>query len=284
MQGVERFARPELRRPAAVVAFEGWNDASDAASGALAFLLGQFETEPFARIDPEDFFDFQSRRPQVEVDEGGARRLSWPVTNFFGLELPDQPRDVLAVLGEEPHLRWRRFARSIVEILEEEEVEEVVLLGAFIGQVAHTLPVPIVGVATDPELVERHQLLSSRYQGPTGIVAVTLEACLDAGLDAVSLWAAVPHYLASNPNPRAMLALLRKTTEILDVKVDTAELATVADEFQGRVEAAIAQSDDFRQYVRRLEASTGDLTREVDPEAGRRLVEEVEEFLREMGS
>lgn len=277
----ERAEFPPLRRPAAVVAFEGWNDASDAASGALAYLLGQFDAEPFSTIEPEEFFDFQARRPYVEVDEGGTRRLSWPLTKFFALPLEDEERDLVVVLGEEPHQHWKAFAAEVVGILLEAGVEEVVLLGAFIGQVAHTLPVPLVGVATEPERVGRHGLLTSRYEGPTGIVAVVLEACRAAGLPALSLWAAVPHYLASNPNPKAMLALLRKTSEVVGVEVDASELAKVAEEFQSRVDLAIRQSDDFARYVRELESSAQDL-RQVEPDAARQLVEEVEQFLRDL--
>ena len=282
MEPMQRFFQPELRRPVAVIAFEGWSDASEAATGALAFLLGQFEADPFAAIQPEEFFNFPARRPLVEVDEQGLRRLNWPVTNFFALSMPQADRDVLAVMGEEPHLRWRAFSRLVLEILEEGKVEEVMLLGAFIGQVAHTLPVPIVGVATDPDLIARYGLLSSRYQGPTGIVGVLLEAFRDAGLPALSLWAAVPHYLAANPNPKAMLALVSKASDILGFQLDTSELSTVAEEFESRIEAAMQESEDFAQYVRGLESAPSNLE-QVDPEAGRRLVQEVEEFLRQHG-
>jgi proteasome assembly chaperone (PAC2) family protein len=282
MEPMQRFFRPELRRPVAVIAFEGWSDASEAATGALAFLLGQFEADPFAAIQPEEFFNFPARRPLVEVDEQGLRRLNWPVTNFFALSMPQADRDVLAVMGEEPHLRWRAFSRLVLEILEEGKVEEVMLLGAFIGQVAHTLPVPIVGVATDPELIAHYGLVSSRYQGPTGIVGVLLEAFRDAGLPAISLWAAVPHYLAANPNPKAMLALVSKASDILGFQLDTSELRTVAEEFESRIEAAMQESEDFAQYVRGLESAPSNLE-QVDPEAGRRLVQEVEDFLRQHG-
>ncbi|MDP8959567.1 MAG: PAC2 family protein [Actinomycetota bacterium] len=282
MELVQRFPRGPLRRPAAVMAFEGWNDASEAATGALAFLLGQFEAEPFAVIQPEEFFNFPARRPLVEVDEGGTRQLTWPLTKCFGLAMPEQGRDLVAVIGEEPHLRWQTFSRTLLDILREAEVEEVVLLGAFIGQVAHTLPVPIVGVATDPTLVQQHGLLASRYEGPTGIIGVLMESFREAGLRAISLWAAIPHYLAANPNPKAMLALLTKAGEILEMRVDATELATVAGEFESRVNAAMQESQDFAQYVQRLESSPSDL-QHLDPEAGRQLVQEVEEFLREHG-
>lgn len=282
MEPVERLEQPVLRNPRALVAFEGWNDASEAASGAVSFLLGQYEPEPFALIHPEQFFNFAARRPFVEIDEGGTRHLSWPTTKCYGFEGGAEDHDLVVILGEEPHLRWKTFAGEAIGLLEELEVERIVILGGFIGQVAHTLPVPIVGVATDPELVARHGLAASRYQGPTGIVGVLMEACRLAGLPAISLWAAVPHYLATNANPKAMLALLTKAGEVLELSMDTSELAKVAEEFESRVDAAMAESAEFAQYVKRLESTAGDL-HQVEPEAGRVLVEEIEQFLRERG-
>ncbi|MFQ5948118.1 MAG: PAC2 family protein [Acidimicrobiia bacterium] len=282
MDPVRRFDRPALRSPQALVAFEGWNDACDAASGAAAFLLGQFEADPFAVIDPEGFYDFQSRRPVVEVDEGGTRSLTWPVTRYFALEMQDAARDLVVVVGEEPHLQWKTFTRLVTQVLAETDVEQVVTLGAFIGQVAHTVPVPIIGVATDPQLVREHALLSSRYEGPTGIVGVLLEACREVGIPAISLWAATPHYLAANPNPKAMLALLTKASEVLEIEVDTAELDKVTSEFEARVDAAMGESEEFTQYVQRLEKEAeASPQATVDPGASQQLISEIEQFLRD---
>ena len=286
MDSIRRFSKPALRRPRAVVAFEGWNDACDAASGALNYLLSLADAnEPFAAIDPEEFFDFQETRPTVHVDEGGMRSLTWPTTKFFAAPRPDDSRDLLLVLGEEPGLRWKTFSRSITQVLVEMDVEEVVLLGAFIGQVPHTRPVPVVGVATDPGLVATHGLLPSTYEGPTGIVGVLQEACKEVGLPAMSLWAAAPHYLAANPNPKAMLALLRRCGEVLDMRIDTDELETVVEEFSRRVERAIESSSDFASYVEDLESQ--DAHSSVDDELGfasiDELVSEIENFLRKRG-
>ncbi len=283
MDPIRRFHRPQLRRPTAVVAFEGWNDACDAASGAVAYLISQFDVEPFAVIEPEEFFDFQARRPHVEVDEGGTRSLTWPDTRFFAVRLPDRDRDVVLVLGEEPNLRWKTYARLVAQVLTDCDVELVVTLGAFIGQVAHTQPVPIVGVATDPEMVVRHDLMRSRYEGPTGIVGVLLEACREAGMPAVSLWAATPHYLAANPNPKAMRALLRRAEGIGRLGVDTAELDEVVSEFEAKVDAAMEASDDLSDYVRRLEgeAEVDDASLNADARSSARLIEDIEEFLRD---
>ena len=281
MDPIRRLGRPALRHPRALLAWEGWNDASDAASGALAYLLGQFELEPFVVIEPEEFYDFQVHRPRVKVAEGGTRRLTWPATRFYAVELPEQPGDLVIVTGEEPNLRWKTYSRLVAQVLSDVDVEAVATLGAFIGEVAHTVPVPLIGVATDPALLATHHLAASGYEGPTGIVGVFLEACREIGIPALSLWAAVPHYLAANPNPRAMLALLAKAGEILEAAFDTAELQKVAEEFQERVDAAMAENETFQTYVRRLEAEARSEVRPgLDPRGGDRLISEIEEFLK----
>jgi proteasome assembly chaperone (PAC2) family protein len=283
MDPVRRFSKPVLHRPKAVIAFEGWNDACDAASGAVNYLLSLADVhEPFAVVDPEEFFDFQSRRPTVQVDQGGTRSLTWPATKFFAVERTGEPHDLVLVLGEEPHLRWKTFVRSVTRVLAEMDVEEVVLLGAFIGEVAHTRPVPIAGVATDPEILRRHNLAKSSYEGPTGIVGVLQEACKEVGLPAMSLWAATPHYLAANPNPKAMLALLRSCGDVLGIGLDTDELETVAEEFSRRVEEAVRSSSDFAGYVEDLEQQPLDTAEAGHLDAGSsdELVTEIEDYLR----
>ena len=279
MDVVEWDERPELRKPVALVAFEGWNDAADAASGAIGFILDQFEDiEPFAVILPEEFFNFQIRRPVVEIDDGGTRDITWPVVAFYAIPLPEQSRDLVVVLGEEPHNRWLTFAAHVIEVLQAVGVEDVITVGAFIGQVAHTLPVPIIGVATDPEVIERHQLLTSDYEGPTGITGVLNLACVEAGMTAVSLWAGTPHYLAANDNPKAMLALLTKATLIAGITLDATELAVEAGEFDSRVNQAMDSSDDLSSYVHKLEESSDEA---VHPALADQLVDEIEQFLKE---
>ncbi len=282
MDPIRRFSKPTLRRPRAVVAFEGWNDACDAASGAINYLRNLADAEePFVVIDPEEFFDFQERRPTVQVDEGGTRSLTWPVTKFFAAPQPEEACDLLLVLGEEPRLRWKTFSRSVTQVLVEMDVEEVVLLGAFIGEVPHTKPVPVVGVATDPMLVRKHGLHPSKYEGPTGIIGVLQEACKEVGLPTITLWAATPHYLAANPNPKAMLALLTRCGDVLDMRIDTDELETVAEEFTLRVERAIEASSDLATYVEKLTQRDGSGSDdELDDAVTEELVTEIENFLR----
>jgi len=281
MDPIHRLHRPTLRAPRALLAWEGWNDACDAASGAAAFLLDQWDDiEPFAVVEPEEFYDFQVRRPRVEVDEGGTRSLEWPTTRAYALDFGEAPHDALVVVGEEPSLRWKTYTRSIGQILAEADVDMIVTLGAFIGQVPHTIPVPIVGVATDSALVEEHGLMGSRYEGPTGIVGVMLEACREIGIPAISLWAATPHYLAANPNPRAMLALLDCAAGVMEIPFDTAELEKVAVDFDERVEAAMEANEEFVDYVRRLEEEAdAEPGKPLDPQASDQMISEIEDFL-----
>lgn len=278
---VHRRSRPELRSPRGLVAWEGWNDACDAASGAAAFLLARHDDPaPFAVIEPEEFYDFTVRRPQVELDEGGTRRLSWPSTDARALH--GEAHDLVVITGAEPNLRWKTYTRTVAGVLAECDVDLVVTLGAFVGQVPHTLPVPIIGVATDPALVDRHGLLTSRYQGPTGIVGVALEACREVGIPAISLWAATPHYLAANPNPMAMLALAGAATRILEFDADLEDLERMSAEFEARVEEAMAENDEFVAYVRRLERD-GDAASVLDPTRSSQMITEIEDFLRRRG-
>jgi proteasome assembly chaperone (PAC2) family protein len=288
MDAIHRFRKPSLRRPRALIAFEGWNDACDAASAAATFALGHYGVEePFAVIEPDEFFDFQAHRPKVSIGAGGTRQLSWPTTKFYAVPVPDDTRDLVIVIGEEPSYRWKTFSRNITRLLSEVGVEEAVLLGAFIGDVAHTLPVPIIGVATDPGRVYDLGLMTSTYEGPTGIVGVLQEACREEGMPAMSLWAATPHYLAANPNPKAALALTKMAARVLRIPLDTTELETVSAEFDERIAEALAESDELADYVAGLEDDTEDDepddVDEFDPELSDDLVTEIEDYLRDQG-
>lgn len=280
MEAVHRFSKPQLRRPRAILAFEGWNDAADSATGSVGYFLEQLHlTEPFAAIDPEEFYDFQAHRPQVRIDDGGTRNLTWPTTRFFAARLPESERDLILVLGDEPSFRWKTYSRHVTQVLVENDVEDAALLGAFIGRVSHKAPVPVVGVATDPALVTGLGLMTSSYEGPTGIIGVLLEACREVGLPTMSFWAATPHYLAGNPNPKAMLALTRTVCDALDLDIDLGHLDTLAQEFVERVDSALETSGELRDYVAELEES-GEAAA-FSPEAGDQLLGEIEDFLRE---
>jgi hypothetical protein len=281
VDSIRRFRTPQLKRPYAVLAFEGWNDASDSASGVITYLTEQLGAEEaFAAIDPEEFYDFQAHRPHVGIDETGQRGLTWPATRFFAAQLPEQEHDLVLVLGEEPSHRWRTYGRTVTSVLAECGVEKAVLLGGFIGQVAHTLPVPVFGVGSAGFDVDGFGLMSSGYEGPTGIVSVIHEAFKEEGTPASMLWAANPHYLAANPNPKSMLALLSKTMLVLGMVLPVTELEDITQEYLARVKDAIESSTDLGQYIADLEQSDDEPV-QLDPSMTGELVDEIETFLRD---
>src|SRR5437764_6358288 len=248
--------RPKLRRPVLVAAFEGWNDAADAATTAVRYLRDRWEARPFAEVDPEDFYDFSSTRPQVRLDEGLAREIVWPVNELSAASIPGLDRDVIVLLGVEPGLHWRTFCTEVVGAAEELGVEMMVTLGALLADVPHTRPVRVTGTAADPELVKRLGLERSRYEGPTGIVGVLHEAFSKARVPSASLWAAVPHYVAATPSPKAALALVERTARLIDVPVITADLAQLAADYERQVSEVVAADEDVSAYVARLEENT----------------------------
>jgi predicted ATP-grasp superfamily ATP-dependent carboligase len=280
MDPVRRLSDPGLRNPVALVAFEGWNDASDAASGTISYLIGQFDAEPCLIIDPEEFIDFHETRPIVSVADGVTEQLAWPATRMYGVR-QEGMNDLLLVLGNEPQLRWQTFGAVLVEQFRRLGVDQVVLLGAFLGQVPHTAPVPIFGTAGSANELARLGLTGANYEGPTGIIGVLSHLLREQGIPALSLWAATSHYLGTNPNPKAMLALLNRTASILNLSIDATELAEVAGEFETRVDAAMAASEEFSDYVARLESLTEGARADLQESAAADLIAEVEDFLRD---
>jgi predicted ATP-grasp superfamily ATP-dependent carboligase len=286
VDAIRRYSKPVLRKPVAIVAFEGWSDACEAASGAVGHLHGRFDAgEPFAALEPEEFYDFQEHRPIVRIDDGAVQAMTWPELQFYGVERPDAERDLVLVSGSEPSFRWKTFARSLTQVLTECGVDSVVVLGAYIGPVTHSMPVPLGATATDPTLLRASGLTGSDYHGSTGIVSVLGEACREAGLPAISIWAATPHYLAANPNPMAMRALLRGAGAIAGFDGDDTELREMEAEFIERVEEAVQASSELAAYIDELaaeaESDQGESGR-IDPGRAPELVDEIEEFLRDV--
>ena len=268
--------RPVLRDPVALVAFEGWGDAGESSSMAVRHLIDEFDAERLATIDADDFFDFQVRRPEIEFDHEGTREVRWPDCQVWALRPLGSDRDVVIITGHEPHARWKAFARDLMSVLETIGVTTVMTLGAFVGQVPHTLPVPLVGSSSRPEVLDRHSLFTSAYEGPTGIVGVLNQSFTSAGFDTVSVWAAVPHYLSGQEYPPGGLALLDKAVEILDLQVDTSDLTVASAEFRQQVDEALEDSE-IVDYVQELESQS--LTGEDGVDPAERLVEEIERFL-----
>jgi len=267
---------PPLRDPVFIAAFEGWNDAGDAASGAVRYLLDRYDGQEFAHVDPEEFFDFTSARPHVRVDDEGQRGLTWPSTDISVVSLPDD-RDAVLIVGVEPHLRWRTFGDEIVELAKELGCSLFVTLGAMVAEVPHSRPVRVVGSVTDKALGERLDLPASTYEGPTGIVGVLTSACVEAGLPTASLWAAVPTYVPAAPSPKAALALVERLAEVLEIWLPTTDLEIASASYERQVSELVAEDDETADYVRNLEDSHD---RDLD-QPGRSLVEEVERFLRD---
>src|SRR5207237_2082892 len=232
--------RRELRRPVLVTAFRGWNDGGQGASLAAGYLRKAWRASRFAEIDPEEFYDFQVSRPHVSLVDGVTRRLDWPENAFYHAAPPGLERDAVLLLGIEPNTRWRRFTELVLDLAQQVGVELVVSLGSLLADGPHTRPSPVTGSATDQQLIERYGLQGSRYEGPTGIVGVLHDACRRAGVDSVSLWAAVPHYVSLAPSPRAALALCERLGELLGTHVEASELEQAVETYSDQVTEAVS--------------------------------------------
>ena len=279
--------RPDgLRAPALVCAFTGWNDAGDAASAALQFLGASLGATRFARIDPEDFYDFQATRPKIQLVEGRTRKIEWPEVEIYAARVPRAPRDLILLSGAEPSMRWRTFCRLIVDLAEALGTQLVVTLGALLADVPHSRPVPITSLSSDDALVERLGLQQSGYEGPTGIVGVLHSACQEAGVPSASLWASVPHYVAAAPNPKAALALVRKLESLVGVSVDAGELEQSAVDYERQVSLAVQSDPDVQAFVERLERAAAEEEEELGPQdlpSGDVIAREFQRFLRQRG-
>jgi len=227
---------PELKNPVLVAAFEGWNDAGDAATGAVEFLELAWDANPLAELDADEYYDFQVNRPIVSLVDGVSRRITWPTTRLSVCRPEGADFDLVLVRGIEPNLRWRSFCAELLDIVQTLGVRTVVTLGALLSDSPHTRPTPVSGTSYDPASATRYGLDNSRYEGPTGIVGVLQDACVKAGIPAISFWAAVPHYVAQPPNPKATMALLHRVEEVLDIAVPLGELPAQADEWQKLVD------------------------------------------------
>ena len=276
---------PHLRSPVMVCAFRGWNDAAASASTALTAIADSLDAELVARVDPEDYFDFQSTRPTITLDEGQTRRIEWPENNLFAARVPSADRDLVLLDGTEPNLRWRTFSETIATAADALGVEMVITLGALIAEVSHTLPVPITGLASSQELVEELDLERSNYEGPTGIVGVVHDFCRQVGIDSASLWAAVPHYVAAVPNPKAALALLRRLEGLTGIAVEASELEEETADYEEQIGRAVAANPEIEELVARIEAEQADLLdEEGELPSADTIARDFQRFLRQRGT
>jgi proteasome assembly chaperone (PAC2) family protein len=272
--------RPTLRRPILIAAFRGWNDGGQGASLAAGYLARAWDATLFADLDPEEFFDFQVTRPQVTLIDGTQRKIEWPETQFHYAAIPELDRDAVILLGIEPNMRWRRFTNLIADLAADLGVELVVTLGSLLADVPHTRPSPVTGSGSDETLIKEMGLERSRYEGPTGIVGVLHDALNTRGIPAVSLWAAVPHYVSLAPSPRAALALCERLGTLLGVTLDVGELREAADTYAEQVSAAVASDAETSAYVEELEQRS-DVFEEENIPSGDTIAAELTRFLRE---
>ncbi|HET7486399.1 MAG TPA: PAC2 family protein [Acidimicrobiales bacterium] len=285
MEPVRWDDHPRLRRPVLLAAFEGWNDAGDAASMAARWLAAQWAARGFATIDPEEFYDFTVARPRVRLVEGMTRKLEWPDGELEAASPPGSPHDVVFLHAAEPQLRWRTYAATVVDIARSLEVELAITLGGLGAEVPHTRPVRVTGTAANAALASTLGLRRSRYEGPTGIVGVLHDAFGRAGIPSASLWANVPHYVSGAPSPKAALALVERTTNLLGARVPLDELRVAAEAYERQVSEVVAEDDEVAASVRRLEELEEldvDADEGLEPSGG--LAEEVEQFLRDQSA
>ncbi len=261
-----------------VAAFEGWNDAGDAATLAAKHLRERWNGSECGHIEPEEFYDFTATRPRVALDDRRKRQIQWPDISIWAGPI-DSERNAIVVLGAEPQLRWRTFSQEIIDIANTCQVEQVVTLGALLAEVPHTRPTPVFGSSENIDLAAQHQLEPSSYEGPTGIVGVLNTECLLNGLDVVSLWAAVPSYLPGASSPKAARALVDRLAPILDAQISTSDLDVATENYERQVGEMVAEDEDTVEYVRQLEEHHDDDDKlgSSDPAA---MVEELEQFLR----
>ena len=288
MELVRWERRPQLRRPVLIADFEGWNDAGESASTAVRYLAASWGARRFATIDHEEFYDFTSTRPEVRIDDDLNRRIEWPTLELSAAHLPGPERDVIFLIGPEPQLKWRTFCAAVLGVARALNVQLAVTLGALLTDIPHTRPVRITGSAASASLASELGLQRSRYEGPTGILGVLNDALGRADVETASLWAAVPHYVSQVPSPKAALALVERTAELLEATIAVTDLQIGAAAYERQVTDRVEADEEAVAYVRQLEEAVEDdddedETDELEIPSTDALADEVERFLRDHG-
>ena len=282
MSLVEIQTIPELRDPIMLIAFGGWSDAGEAATGLATHLLQSLgstdQANLIAEIDSEEFYDFQVSRPHILISDSLVRNLTWPGVEIFALSNPNSERDFIVVRGVEPSMKWRTFAAELLDFADDCEVSLVVSIGSMLADTPHSRDIPVSGTGAHPEIAARLGVEVSRYEGPTGILAVIQDACVKRGIDAVALWAAIPHYASGTPSPKAILALLHGLEDFLQISLPQSDLAKAAREWEENVSSLVSEDSDLAEYVTSLEESKD--SNVLSDENGEELAREVERFLR----
>jgi proteasome assembly chaperone (PAC2) family protein len=276
---------PLLREPIMIVAFSGWNDAAEAASGAVEHLLSGWRDksddvlpELIAEVESEDFYDFQVNRPIVSIDESEIRSITWPSTQVFGMAIPSMKRDLVIVTGVEPSMKWKSFTSELLDLADDLEVSLIVSLGSLLADTPHTRPITVTGTGAHPSIAHRLGVSVSKYEGPTGILGIIQDGCMRRGIDAISLWAAVPHYASNAPSPKATLALINTLEEFLYIKIPLSDLPERADAWEREVNDLAADDSDIADYVKALEESKD--AAELPEVSGDTIAKEFERYLR----
>ena len=276
---------PLLRNPVMVMAFSGWNDAAEAASGAVEHLLSGWRDigddvvpELIADVESEDYYDFQVNRPVVSIDESQIRSITWPTTQVFGLSIPSMARDLVIVTGVEPSMRWKSFTSDLLDLADDLEVSLIVTFGSLLADTPHTRPITVTGTGAHPSISARLGVSVSKYEGPTGILGIIQDGCMRRGIDAISLWAAVPHYASDAPSPKATLALINTLEDFLDISIPLSDLPEAADAWEKDVNDLAAEDNEVAEYVKALEESKD--AAELPEVSGDSIAKEFERYLR----
>jgi len=282
---VEILNIPLLRDPVMIVAFTGWNDAAEGASGAVEHLLSAWRDRDddvlpqlIAEVDPEEFYDFQVNRPQITIDDSSIRSIRWPGTQVFGLLVPMMKRDLIIVTGVEPSMRWKSFTSELLDLADDFEVSLVVTLGSLLADSPHTRPITVTGTSAHPNMANRLGVSVSKYEGPTGILGIIQDGCARRGIDAISLWAAVPHYASNAPSPKASLALITSLEDFLEIAIPLGSLQSDSDEWEKSVDKLASEDSDVAEYVKALEESKD--AAELPDISGDIIAKEFERYLR----
>ncbi len=298
MENIHIKEIPDLSDPIFVMAFEGWNDAAQSATIAARFLVSRFGGERFAWFQSEEFFQYSDQRPHVRLDSGGNRIITWPANEFFYCKHPELPRDLVVGIGVEPQLRWKLFSQDVFELIQKCGCRLAITLGALLAGDSHTEPIELVCLATEQKLAERTGVKVTKYEGPTGIVGVIHTRLQDAKMPAVSLWANIPHYISSLPNPKGAFALLECLRTVGEIPLDLDELERSASQFDAQIDEAIARDPKIMRYLSKAadpeddsedefedfeQMDPVDNSEEEEPEdlpSGEQIVDEIENYFR----
>lgn len=260
MAFVHYLKKPELRNPVVVAAFAGWNDAADAATTAVKFLIDRWKPSKFAEIEAEEFYVFTETRPTISAKKGILRAISWPSNHFLSLSTPQFERDVILYLGVEPQLKWKTFTGSYLDVCKRFNVSEVLLLGAFLANIPHSMDVPVSGFSSNADTQGRLREIdvqSTRYEGPTGMIGVLQDTLRRANIPVSSIWAAAPHYLAATPNIKVTAALLANLNTFLSFDLDLSDIQADAQRFEEQITLLVERDPEASAYVRKLEEQAG---------------------------